>query len=216
MVEQARAFAGAGGNSLRGFLEWVEPQAAEGARVTEVPVLEVDDDALRIMTIHAAKGLEFPVVLLTGLNNDSSPRIDTVLLDRQDSRVEVRIDPGDNSFYTEGYGEMAERERELAEIEYVRLLYIAATRAREHLAISMYRTAKDEKSAAATIGQIMEEHERLWEPVISDAQPWSEVSAARRRDAKHNSTSQRLTLPLARGEQRHYNKNASTAVVKKC
>lgn len=178
MVEQARAFAGVGGDSLRGFLEWVESQAAEGARVTEVPVPEGDDDALRIMTVHAAKGLEFPVVLLTGLNNDSSPRIDTVLLDREGSRVEVRIGPGDYPFSTEGYEEMADRERGLAENEYVRLLYVAATRARDHLIISMYRTAKDEKSAAATIGQIMVGHDGLWEPVSSDGQPRPEASAA--------------------------------------
>ena len=50
VVEQARAFAAAGGNSLRAFLEWMRRQADEGARVTEAPVPESDEDAVRVMT----------------------------------------------------------------------------------------------------------------------------------------------------------------------
>ena len=84
LVEQARAFAAAGGNSLRAFLEWVQRQADEGARVTEAPVPESDEEAVRIMTVHGAKGLEFPVVVLTGLNSQTVTyaRWTAVLFDR--------------------------------------------------------------------------------------------------------------------------------------
>ena len=63
------SFAAAGGTSLRAFLGWVEDQVNERARVTETPVPESDEDAVRVMTIHASKGLEFPVVVLTGINS---------------------------------------------------------------------------------------------------------------------------------------------------
>ena len=43
-------------------------QAAEGARVAEAILPETDDDAVRIMTIHAAKGLEFPITIVSGMS----------------------------------------------------------------------------------------------------------------------------------------------------
>ena len=41
-------------------------QAAEGARVVETVLPETDDDAVRILTIHGAKGLEFPITIVSG------------------------------------------------------------------------------------------------------------------------------------------------------
>src|SRR3546814_16370306 len=40
----------------------------EGARVAESVLPETDDDAVRIMTIHAAKGLEFPITIVSGMS----------------------------------------------------------------------------------------------------------------------------------------------------
>ena len=140
LVEQARAFASAGGNSLRSFLEWVQRQADEGARVTETPVPESDEDAVRIMTVHASKGLEFPVVVLTGLNTGRNTRVDRVIFD--DGNVEVGVGSGNSIFQTAGYEEKVEQEKVLDDHEHVRLLYVATTRARDHLVLSMHRPAK--------------------------------------------------------------------------
>ena len=68
LLDQARDFCDRGGRTLSEFLEWAKRQADEDTRVIESVVPESDNDAVRIMTIHAAKGLEFPVVVLTGLN----------------------------------------------------------------------------------------------------------------------------------------------------
>jgi ATP-dependent helicase/nuclease subunit A len=57
VIDQARAWSEATGGSLRAYLHWVDQQTAEGSRVAESVLPETDDDAVRIMTVHAAKGL---------------------------------------------------------------------------------------------------------------------------------------------------------------
>ena len=174
LVEQARAFAAAGGNSLRSFLEWVQRQADEGARVTETPVPESDEDAVRIMTVHASKGLEFPVVILTGLNTGRNARVDRVIFD--DGNVEVGVGSGNSIFQTAGYEEKVEQEKVLDDHEHVRLLYVATTRARDHLVLSMHRPAKSNANLDSTkIAALLEDHDDLWKQV--ELQPEHQVRA---------------------------------------
>lgn len=168
VVGQARAFAEAGRGSLRAFLEWAATQEEEEARVTEVPVPETDEDAVRIMTVHGAKGLEFPIVILTALNFPPSARVDNVLFDREQENAEVRLGPADGRFETPGYEALAKHEGELSLAEGVRLMYVAATRARDHLVVSLYRTAKDQRSWAALIAEHMEGGNHLWQPVATE------------------------------------------------
>jgi ATP-dependent exoDNAse (exonuclease V) beta subunit len=164
LVEQARAFAAAGGNSLRAFLEWVQRQAAEGARITETPVPESDEEAVRIMTVHAAKGLEFPVVILIGLNSRRRSRVDEVIFDS--SNVEVGIGSQSSRFRTAGYEAKHEQEEVRENEEHVRLLYVATTRARDHLVLSMHRPDNRSSDLDSTrIAELLEDYDDLWEQV---------------------------------------------------
>ena len=176
LVEQARAFAEAGGDSLRDFLEWVDRQTTEGARVTETPVPETDEAAVRIMTVHGAKGLEFPIVVLIGLGSGGTRRQECVLFDRGQGLVEVAAGvKGDGNFdrrfRTEGYEQLEELENGMSGDEAVRLLYVAATRARDHLAVSLYRTQQGQNRPGDKIEAFLAEDDHLWEAAAVDLPP---------------------------------------------
>ena len=173
MVERAWQFAAAGGGSLRALIQWVENQIAEGARVTESPVPESDEESVRVMTIHAAKGLEFPVVVVTGMNSDRGSRGDTVLFDRRNGRVEVGVGPEQDRISTAGYEELKVREGLMSNAEDVRLMYVATTRARDHLVLSLRRSAdgRGERTRAAAISRHLADSPHLWEPAILQPVP---------------------------------------------
>ena len=158
LIDRARAFAATGEASLRAFLAWTDRQREENARARETVVRESDAGAVSVMTVHGAKGLEFPIVLLAGLNVAPSNRTDPVLFERKSGRIEVKA-----SLQTAGYAELAEFEKERGEEERVRLIYVAATRARDHLIVSLYRKADDSKSAAANIDSFMQGGDHLWQ-----------------------------------------------------
>jgi ATP-dependent exoDNAse (exonuclease V) beta subunit len=146
VLDQARAFEaeGGGARTLRDFVTWAAQQAADDARVREAALPEADDDAVRILTVHGAKGLEFPVVILAGLNRVNGGGSPTRLLWDDEGRPQARA----GRFRTPGFTALADQEREMERHEQLRLLYVAATRARDHLVLSLHHRAGDRSQAA--------------------------------------------------------------------
>jgi ATP-dependent helicase/nuclease subunit A len=139
LLDQARAWDDAGEAGLRAFVEWVQHQADERARVIESVAPEPDDDALRILTVHGSKGLEFPIVVLAGLSTRPPNRRSRVLWGAGGPEFTVGSKNRGTSVATAGYSTLEGAENRRDEAERVRLLYVAMTRARDHLVLSLHR-----------------------------------------------------------------------------
>jgi ATP-dependent exoDNAse (exonuclease V) beta subunit len=141
VVDQARAYTDAAGGTLRDYLGWAELQGAEGARVVEAVLPETDDDAVHIMTIHGAKGLEFPIVVCSGMTTMAQGAARSVeVLFPAAGGCEVKIVKGVQTAEFELHKPIDEQ---MGFHEKLRLLYVAATRARDHLVVSVHRRARD-------------------------------------------------------------------------
>jgi ATP-dependent exoDNAse (exonuclease V) beta subunit len=141
VVDQARAWSEATGGSLRAYLQWVEQQTIEGARVAESVLPETDDDAVRIMTIHAAKGLEFPITIVSGMSarpGGVRSAVD-VHFPKDGGPVGYRMG---RDVITEEFEAAVPIDEQMGYDERVRLLYVACTRACDHLVLSLHRVAR--------------------------------------------------------------------------
>ena len=170
LIDRARAFAASGETSLRAYISWTVRQRDEQTRAQETAVPESDENAVRIMTVHAAKGLEFPILVLAGLNAGRSQRTEPVRFNRESESIEVKVGPKDLVFRTGGYDCLAAFDKDREEQEDVRLMYVAATRARDHLIVSLFRSAKGRNSDAERIEELMEGADHLWEPFVPPAE----------------------------------------------
>ena len=159
VLDQARAFEADGAGSLRDFLAWANLQADENARVKESPVPEADDDAVLIYTVHGAKGLQFPAVILTGLNRPPVQLGNLAQVHWGDTRPEAKTT---QRFRTLGFDDLDAVERVMDEHERLRLLYVAATRAADHLVISLHRKFGDTRSQAAVLWDVCQTAPELW------------------------------------------------------
>ncbi len=130
VAELARRYEADGGISFRGFIEELREQAEDG-QAGEAPILEEGSDGVRMMTVHKAKGLEFPVVILADITAKLRPASASRYLDSGKSTCAVRIAGCSPSDLIQHEAEELARD----EAEGVRLAYVAATRARDLLVV---------------------------------------------------------------------------------
>jgi ATP-dependent exoDNAse (exonuclease V) beta subunit len=130
VADLAREYEAGGGLSFRGFVDELR-EAAEHAQAAEAPILEEGSDGVRIMTVHKAKGLEFPIVILADLTCKLARAEAGRWLDPANNVCALKIGgwaPRDLLLH-----DPEEASRDRAESE--RLTYVAATRARDILVV---------------------------------------------------------------------------------
>ena len=137
LMRLAREYERAEGRDLRALIAYAQTQDLSGAREGEA-ALEGDGlEAVRLMTIHRAKGLEFPVVCVADLGR-LGPGGGPPLLLGADGRIGIRLKTLASASAVPALDHAALNAERLAreDAEERRLLYVAMTRAEETLILS--------------------------------------------------------------------------------
>jgi ATP-dependent helicase/nuclease subunit A len=167
----AERFERSGAHLIRDFVRYVEDFEAIGSRESEGQIDEATN-AVRLMTIHQAKGLEFPVVIIPELQRYSRVPDNWFLLDRHRG-LTLKVPDGRGKLVAGcTFKTFEERQALREQFESMRLLYVAATRAEDRLIFS--GTTKDFESLGNGKGDTWLRW--IWQSLELPAQPLSGVA----------------------------------------
>jgi ATP-dependent exoDNAse (exonuclease V) beta subunit len=158
LARLARSYEELRGPDVEGFVRFVAEQEAVGARELEAVAEEEGADAVRLLTIHAAKGLEFKVVIVADAGRDRvAPSADEILA-LPDGRFGFRVaDPATakrrGAF---DYEAVKDARQEAERAERLRLYYVAMTRAKERLIVSGSVDFGSERDTPTPIAWVLE------------------------------------------------------------
>ncbi|MCK5597241.1 MAG: hypothetical protein KAJ04_07320, partial [Candidatus Eisenbacteria sp.] len=144
VVEIADGLTRDGAISFGGFVRWLRDVQQLTPQEAESPLSEEGDDFVRMLTIHKAKGLEFPIVVLADLGR-YTPRHDEMIVDRKSERLEFGLGSQDNRLATLDYVEFRDLEALRRDAELIRLLYVGTTRARDALIVPWFAGGRRKK-----------------------------------------------------------------------
>jgi ATP-dependent exoDNAse (exonuclease V) beta subunit len=166
--------------SLTGFLAYIQTLRDISFREGEAPADSSTAGAVQLMTVHKAKGLEFPLTVIADAsyehrgNSSKIQLTDTLLLD-------LRAD----DLHPTAWQLAARREADLEDAEDRRLLYVAATRAKEKLLINGYvKRKRDGLELRGWLGKIpflemaAPEHPLLENGIYAAVHPYSQAGAS--------------------------------------
>jgi ATP-dependent helicase/nuclease subunit A len=136
LMRMARQYETDQGRDLRGFIDAVAERDVIQAREGEAPLEAEALDAVRMMTVHRAKGLEFPVVCVADLGKDGRDD-DGQLRISEDGSIGLRLaNLGGGAVDSTKLADIKAKGKRAAEEEERRIFYVAVTRAQEHLVLS--------------------------------------------------------------------------------
>ena len=137
-VDKALAFGRKGNNTIFGLLRYIQMIGERKIEMGQVHLLSENDDLVRIMTIHKSKGLEYPMVIVSGLGrrfvSDVPKKTGSI---HKDLGFAMTYVDASRHWYKKTLGEHAiyeQHNREAMEEE-IRILYVAATRAKDKLVL---------------------------------------------------------------------------------
>lgn len=161
----ARKFAEETGGTLGEFLALLRQLGENQIQMDENIVPESDHNAVRIMTIHASKGLEFPIVILANMPSSlcGQRRSGDVVWAGQQGEAGIYFKSGVTSLL---YENLKDDHDTHSFSESLRKLYVACTRARDHLVISLHRKERD----------LPEPMKQTWAETVARAMPESKTT----------------------------------------
>jgi ATP-dependent helicase/nuclease subunit A len=154
LVGMARNREEKGNYALADFTADLRMAMDEDEREGEAPLDALAENAVNIMTVHAAKGLEFPIVFVPDMGMSFRERFPPIMIGDNSLMVGVKVpNPADNYEMTESAVllTLREQQRQKERAEKKRLLYVALTRARDHLFMS--GTAPEDAGLSFDLGR---------------------------------------------------------------
>ena len=139
VLDMARRFEQSSVTSFRAFVARLDDDADRGG-ANEAPVVEEGTDGVRVMTVHKAKGLEFPVVILCDPTAPLTFREPSRFVDTDRKLWAVPLCGASPKELLDRREEILQHDAE----EALRLLYVATTRARELLVVPTLGDDRDD------------------------------------------------------------------------
>ena len=183
LYDRAKGYEASGFRGLFRFLRFVESLRDSNQDMPLANVVSEADNVVRLMTIHKSKGLEFPVVFLSGVQKG---------FNMMDLRSELLIDKNAGlglkgyfpdirvSFPTMPWFYIKDVKEAALKAEEERILYVALTRARDKLIMTGYfKGFKNAKGKLSTLGELIKnaasvEGQQLPTDIITQANTYLE------------------------------------------
>ena len=159
LYDRAKGYEASGFRGLFRFLRFVESLRDSNQDMPLANVVSEADNVVRLMTIHKSKGLEFPVVFLSGVQKG---------FNMMDLRSELLIDKNAGlglkgyfpdirvSFPTMPWFYVKDVKEAALKAEEERILYVALTRARDKLIMTgHFKGFKNAKGKLSTLGELI-------------------------------------------------------------
>jgi len=158
LISKAESYESDNASGLYGFINYIDTISGQSLKLNmgQARISLGGTDAVRIMTIHKSKGLEFPFVLTAGLGNglfsNNSSESPNILLDKQYGAAMRIVDPDRDLYYDPASLGLIKRRKKREELaELIRVLYVALTRAKDILVLSGYAENVQKKLDAAAL-----------------------------------------------------------------
>lgn len=155
LVDRTTAFRRRSEGSIYALLRYIDATGSRRIETGQVRLISENDDVIRIMTIHKSKGLEFPVVFVTGLgqtyHRTGIPK--SGIMHKDLGFAMTRVEPQQHWFrHTLPERVIRERARQDEMAEELRILYVAMTRAQDKLVLTAAVKNPDQYLEKAKLG----------------------------------------------------------------